>query len=825
MASGPPAKAVRPPIGNYQILAHVATGGMGAVYKAVDSRLGREVALKVLLPDQAAQKPLLLKRFRLEARYGGQLNHENIVTLYEYGEIHGIHFLALEYVDGVSLLEYMAHRGKLDVEESRQIIIQATRAIAHLHKHGIIHRDIKPSNFLVAQRKGRPFIKLVDLGLARRVTDEGPRVTLAGTTLGTVDYLAPEQARDSGAADVRSDIYSLGCTWYHMLSGRPPFAEGTVADRIYKHVTMPPPDIRKSNPSVSAEVTDILGRMLEKNPADRYQTPEQLLLALEGEQAAEKESDAEIPPAVPAAGPGDLLDNLAGEEDAVAAARKRRAARREFLDYERKREESRFVPKSVTRRQERKFWAIGAGAIGAVLLCVLAMVYLQSSPTRDVAISSSESTPGMGLRGLVDSEPESSARSPEPIPEPTRPPPEAALPPPSPLYQPTVPINSADLQDTFERPWRNLTAPLSAPVLHVSHQPQKGGPPQFRSLAAALGAAAAGQETIVEIDDNGPLFTPPLTLKGRSLTLRAGKGFRPLIAWDLRGAARDPASRLLGFADGNLRLENIDVVAKTIDSHQAERSALFQVANGSFQAKSCTFSLAGNHAQGVAVVRLEGAQSSGACRCRLDNCLVRGAEAILLEIRAPGAEVLVKDCLVVGGRRPLFDVGPSYATDPITVRVWRSTFLADRRFLQVRSGAAASAAVSFHWLGWDTLIAREGIEPSGDLIALLDRAVPGNMHWETTNCLYTGWSALLTTPTQRVSDLDSWHAIWHLAEGDAAMAETWPAVVYPDPAEVDCRDFQTARTAVYYAATSRAGALGCDVTMLPPPRRWIALIR
>ena len=168
MASGPPAKAVRPPIGNYQILAHVATGGMGAVYKAVDSRLGREVALKVLLPDQAAQKPLLLKRFRLEARYGGQLNHENIVTLYEYGETHGIHFLALEFVHGVSLLEYITHRGKLEVEESRQIIIQATRAIAHLHKHGIIHRDIKPSNFLVAERKGRPFVKLIDLGLARR---------------------------------------------------------------------------------------------------------------------------------------------------------------------------------------------------------------------------------------------------------------------------------------------------------------------------------------------------------------------------------------------------------------------------------------------------------------------------------------------------------------------------------------------------------------------------------------------------------------------------------------------------------------------------------
>ena len=129
MATGSPAKSSRPPIGNYEILAHVATGGMGAVYKAMDTRLGREVALKVLLPDQAAQKPLLLKRFRLEARYGGQLSHENIVTLYEYGETQGIHFLALEYVNGTSLYDYVAQKGTLEVEESRHIIIQAIRAL------------------------------------------------------------------------------------------------------------------------------------------------------------------------------------------------------------------------------------------------------------------------------------------------------------------------------------------------------------------------------------------------------------------------------------------------------------------------------------------------------------------------------------------------------------------------------------------------------------------------------------------------------------------------------------------------------------------------
>jgi serine/threonine-protein kinase len=795
---------------------------MGAVYKAVDSRLGREVALKVLLPDQAAQRPLLLKRFRLEARFGGQLNHENIVTLYEYGEVHGIHFLALEFVHGVSLLEHIAQRGKLDVEESRHIIIQATRAIAHLHKHLIIHRDIKPSNFLIADRKGRPLVKLVDLGLARRVNDEGPRVTLAGTTLGTVDYLAPEQARDSGAADVRSDIYSLGCTWYHMLAGRPPFAEGTVADRIQKHVTLPPPDIRQANPSATAEVADILARMLAKNPAGRYQTPEQLLLALEGEQVLG--SDTEIPP-VPAAGHRDLLNDLADAEETVAAKR-RRTARRDFLDYERKKEESRFVPKSVTRRQERRIWATGAGAIAVVLLCVLALVYFQS-PKREIAATSnlellpadrnaaSASQPGRPEERPV--EPAQTAK-----PDLSAPSESEVIPLP---YQRTIPIDVENLRQKFEGPWKNSSPPVSAPVVRVSQHPQKGDPSQFQSLSAAIGATGAGRETIVEIDDNGPLFTRPLTLQGRSLTLRASKGHRPLIVWDLRGAAGDQARRFVSVSNGNLHLENIDVVAMTTDTNQLEASVLFHLSNGSLQAENCSFSLGGNHAQGIEVVRFAAAQPPDACRCRLDKCLIRGAEVILLETRAPGAEVLVKDSLVVGGRRPLIDIGPSYATNPTTVRVWRSTFVVRRCFVHVHSGPAASAAESFHWLGWDSLIAREGGEPSGELVSLLDRAVPGNIRWETTNCVYAGWSALLATPTQKVSDLDSWHAIWHVAEGDVAMAETWPAAAHPDPAEVDPGEFQTARTNVHYAATSSAGALGCDVTTLPLPRRWLRLIR
>jgi serine/threonine-protein kinase len=268
--------------GKYQQLNHLATGGMGAVYKAWDPGIRKHVALKVLPPGFAA-KPSLLKRFEREARNGLKLNHENIVKLYEFGEVKGIHYLAMEFVEGLDLHEFVQRKQKLSVRVSRAIILQAAKAIAHLHTHGIVHRDIKPSNFILTKRHGKPLIKLIDLGLARQVTDdEEARVTKAGSTLGTVDYIAPEQARDAGTADIRSDIYSLGCTWYHLLAGKAPFPEGSVTERIYKHIGERPPDIRQFNPQIPDEVVDILMRMLAKNPDDRYATPTELLRELEG---------------------------------------------------------------------------------------------------------------------------------------------------------------------------------------------------------------------------------------------------------------------------------------------------------------------------------------------------------------------------------------------------------------------------------------------------------------------------------------------------------------------------------------------------------------
>jgi eukaryotic-like serine/threonine-protein kinase len=263
-------------IGKYQIQAHLATGGMGAVYRAVDPERGLTVALKVLPPDLAA-RPAVLERFRREARHGLKLRHENIVTLYEFGEAEGTFYLAMEFVDGIDLQEHIKRNGPLDPVEACAILLQVARALDHAYQAGIIHRDIKPSNVLLCEKDGHQVAKLTDLGLAVPARDEEFRLTRDGTTVGTIDYISPEQARDSRAVDVRSDLYSLGCTWFHMLTGRPPFAEGSLPERLIKHAEAAPPDVQQFNPRVTAGLVAILQRLLAKKPDDRYQTPAELI--------------------------------------------------------------------------------------------------------------------------------------------------------------------------------------------------------------------------------------------------------------------------------------------------------------------------------------------------------------------------------------------------------------------------------------------------------------------------------------------------------------------------------------------------------------------
>ena len=265
-------------LGKYELKKSIGSGGMGTVYLAVDTDLKRTVALKILPRERAANKTLV-KRFRSEAQAAAQLKHENIVSVYEAGEISGHLYIALEYIEGTDVHKLVEQRGVVPLRRSVEIIRQVVQALVHAHEKGIVHRDIKPSNLLI-QRNG--VVKLADMGLARSVDDAVETgITRAGMTVGTVDYMAPEQARDSKVADVRSDIYSLGCTWYHMLTASPPFPEGSLTNKLYAHVAKPRPDPREINDEIPENVVYVMHKMMARKPEGRYQTPGELLKELE----------------------------------------------------------------------------------------------------------------------------------------------------------------------------------------------------------------------------------------------------------------------------------------------------------------------------------------------------------------------------------------------------------------------------------------------------------------------------------------------------------------------------------------------------------------
>lgn len=279
----PPPKPLTNPdeissLGKYKIQKKIGAGGMGVVYLAVDQQLKRTVALKVLPKDKADNKTLV-RRFKAEGQAGAQLEHPNIVSVYESGEIDGYLYMAMEYVEGLDAYELLKKRGVLPAKRSLEIIRQVVQALDHAFERSVVHRDIKPSNLLIRERDG--LVKLADMGLARVIEDDGESgITKAGTTVGTVDYMSPEQARDSKQADTRSDIYSLGCTWYHLVAGKAPFPDGDLMNKLRAHAMQPVPDPRDWNDNIPAGLVAVIQRMMAKKPDDRYQTPKELLADL-----------------------------------------------------------------------------------------------------------------------------------------------------------------------------------------------------------------------------------------------------------------------------------------------------------------------------------------------------------------------------------------------------------------------------------------------------------------------------------------------------------------------------------------------------------------
>jgi serine/threonine protein kinase len=258
-------------LGGYRLLRRLGSGGMADVYLAEQVSLGRHVAVKVLRPETLRYSGAV-ERFEQEARAAAALVHGNIVQIHEVARVDGIHFLVEEYVGGPSLKAWLEARGPLDPRQALAVLAQVGSALERAANQGIVHRDIKPENLLVTPAGE---VKVADFGLAR-VLGEDLELTQAGTTLGTPLYMSPEQG-EGKAVDARSDLYSLGATLYHLLTGRPPFTGPTGVSVVMAHIREPLVPMATLRPDLPPPLCGIVERLLAKDPADRQATPRELL--------------------------------------------------------------------------------------------------------------------------------------------------------------------------------------------------------------------------------------------------------------------------------------------------------------------------------------------------------------------------------------------------------------------------------------------------------------------------------------------------------------------------------------------------------------------
>ncbi|MEZ6129504.1 MAG: serine/threonine-protein kinase [Planctomycetaceae bacterium] len=633
-------------IGPLEVETKIGSGGMGAVFRAVDLELARKVALKVLHPSIAAD-PALVARFRNEARACAQLCHDNIARVFYAGEQDGVYYIAYEYADGLTLKELIEQNVVLTPGETVNYAIQTTLALNHIDAAGIVHRDIKPSNIILTTN-GR--IKVVDLGLARRETNDSiGDLTVAGTTLGTFDYIAPEQARDPRVADIRSDIYSLGCTVYHMLTGQPPYPEGTALQKLLDHQGKSPPDPRLISKGVPAELTTVVQKMMNTDPEKRYQDPGQLLADLmtlaTGMGLRSIPADGIVWRRIPVTKVRGLSGSLFVTGAVIALCLSALAMH--------------FLP-SVNRP------APEVADVGDYLLKLFAPAERDETPVRPSATTSDNATAdaasadsATAVTGSMPANAQGTVGPVSPASGTQTPPADNST---VSSVTDTDSVAGSDVAVVIDErtPGSNITtSPITGAAVtnpFVVRHLDGSEDTEPTTLDAAWANARNGD--VIELHFDGPLGVPTYRMgplqsqESQHITIQAARGRSPVIVFsgDQRTIRSEDPGQLFDLGNNlKLSLKGIHFQVRVVEDVQDDQWVMFEC-NGAnrVEMRNCTISVQNPVKRDIAVFRLNdpGAGSFDDVRTGIDmhNCVVRGACDLVLVTDQAGGQVSTQDC-------------------------------------------------------------------------------------------------------------------------------------------------------------------------------------
>jgi eukaryotic-like serine/threonine-protein kinase len=592
---GPPS-AVGCRLGHFRIEATIGSGGMGAVFRAVDERLDRIVALKVLSPSLSRDSGSI-QRFLNEARAAARLDHDNIARVYFVGEDRGLNFIAHEFVTGRTIRDIIRDHGPLDSREVVNYALQLAAALRHTSAAGVVHRDIKPSNIIITPR-GRA--KLVDLGLAKKVAAESVGdLTIAGTTLGTFDYISPEQAKDPRNVDVRSDIYSLGCTLYHMLAGAPPYPEGTVLQKLLDHQAKDVPDSAAKNPRVPPRLSAVVRRMMAPDPRERYATPEDLireLLPIAAEMGLRGVNPEGLVWTSHVATERSFIERNVAWIAGIAVL----ALVAFLVDRYPPKSRDRMAPAEMATDEQKPQRTVPSRDSAKPA---------DAAPKQEPASATEDDAP---VSGSAKSENDTSSQGKDserqllPIEFPPMEPGIAFDPPeslPPPVTTPGALTNGDETAGSSNRkPEKKLsTAPPmpdsltpaatkgrtgntdTAPAERVvASQPEisisdgSETPTTYVTLEAAVADAKDGSSIELKFDGVRAISEKPFRISGKRVTIRAGRGFHPVISFSPRELpATGFEGRMITLNNGGLDLFDVDIQATVPDATNSDRGALF----------------------------------------------------------------------------------------------------------------------------------------------------------------------------------------------------------------------------------------------------------